>query len=587
MAYIERKFEALPAGGNPFVRHALFGLALQSIQNLVDSLCADRRGHDLGVLEDMQHVRRRGAEGAPGRGRLALRHDHLAHAELAREDAGVRGPRAAEGEQHEIARIEAFFHRHLADHVGHLQLDDAADPGGALRCIHSQGFCKPADGIYRCPFIQLNLPAREVVGVEVAEDQLGIGDGRHAAAAAVAHRPGESAGAVGADGHGARLGLDAHQAAAARADRLQVDFRQEVLVLVGVADERVGRLAVVDDRDVERGAAHVGGDDVFLAHRGAEEHRRGDARHRAGVEREQGGFAGAADRHRAAAALRDLQAVPVAEVFQAEIQLLEIARHHRAEVGVEGSGRDALVLAPLRRDVDRAGDENVFRDVLDQGPYSLLVRGIPERPEKADGDRLHPLGEQAADRRLGLCFVQRNDDFAEAIHPLGDAADQALRDDRRGLRGFGEMHHLADVAAAVAARAAHDVDRVLVPLGGDETDLRAALLDDGVGADRGAVRQERDVAAEPVQRNAERLRAGAEGVEHAAREVGRRRGNLGGQQLARAVDDGAVGERSADVDADEVAHYAILASEAAPLTTPGDAPSLVLPSCGTSTRRRR
>src|SRR5712664_2894459 len=149
------------------------------------------------------------------------------------------------------------------------------------------------------------------------------------------------------------------------------------------------------------------------------------------------------------------------------------------------------------------------------------------------------------------------------------------------------MHHLADVAAAVAARAAHDVDRVLVPLGGDETHPRAALLDDGVGADRGAVRQEGDVAAEPVHGNAQRLRAGAERIEHAAREVGRRGGNLGRQQLARAVDDGAVRERSADVDADEVAHYAILASEAAPLTTLGDAPSLILPSCGTSTRRMR
>src|SRR6267143_1521559 len=146
------------------------------------------------------------------------------------------------------------------------------------------------------------------------------------------------------------------------------------------------------------------------------------------------------------------------------------------------------------------------------------------------------------------------------------------------------MHHLADVAAAVAARAAHDVDRVLVPLGGDETDLRAALLDDGVGADRGAVRQVRDVAAEPVERNAERLRAGAERIEHAAREVGRRGGNLGRQQLARAVDDGAVGKSAADVDADEVAHYAILASEAAPLTTLGEAPSLILPSCGPSDR---
>ena len=47
----------------------------------------------------------------------------------------------------------------------------------------------------------------------------------------------------------------------------------------------------------------------------------------------------------------------------------------------------------------------------------------------------------------------------------------------------------------------------------------AALLDDGVGADRGAVRQERDVAAEVGELYAERLRAGVERVHHAAREI--------------------------------------------------------------------
>src|SRR6267143_5147676 len=109
MAYIERELEALPAPGDAFLSHALFSLGLQGIQNVIDSLRRHRRGHDLGVLEDMEHVGRRGAEGAPGRSGLPLWHDDLAHAELAREDAGMRGSRAAEGEQHEIARIEAFF----------------------------------------------------------------------------------------------------------------------------------------------------------------------------------------------------------------------------------------------------------------------------------------------------------------------------------------------------------------------------------------------------------------------------------------------------------------------------------------------
>src|SRR5205814_8904198 len=70
----------------------------------------------------------------------------------------------------------------------------------------------------------------------------------------------------------------------------------------------------------------------------------------------------------------------------------------------------------------------------------------------------------------------------------------------------------------------------------------------------GALRQERDVATEAIERDAERIGAGAERVQHAAREVGRRRGHLGGEELAGAIDDRAIGERAADVDADEITH---------------------------------
>ena len=113
------------------------------------------------------------------------------------------------------------------------------------------------------------------------------------------------------------------------------------------------------------------------------------------------------------------------------------------------------------------------------------------------------LASQRADRCLGLRLVEFYDDFSKTIHALGNASDQPFRHDRARLRGLGEVHHLADVAPAVAARAAHDVDGVLVAARGDEPDPRAFLLDDRVGADRGAVREEGDVAAEMVEADAE------------------------------------------------------------------------------------
>src|SRR5574340_915089 len=108
---------------------------------------------------------------------------------------------------------------------------------------------------------------------------------------------------------------------------------------------------------------------------------------------------------------------------------------------------------------------------------------IAERPQETDRDRLHALGDEVANGGFRLLLVQRNDHFAEAVHALRYAADQALRHDGNRLRSFREVHHLANIAPAVAARAAHDVDRVLVALRGDEADAGAALLDDGIGPD--------------------------------------------------------------------------------------------------------
>ena len=53
---------------------------------------------------------------------------------------------------------------------------------------------------------------------------------------------------------------------------------------------------------------------------------------------------------------------------------------------------------------------------------------------------------------------------------------------------------------------------------------------------------------------AEGLRAGVQRIHHAAREILRRRGDLGGEELAGAIDDRAIGEGTAYVDAYQIAH---------------------------------
>ena len=238
--------------------------------------------------------------------------------------------------------------------------------------------------------------------------------------------------------------------------------------------------------------------------------------------------------------------------FQLAVEAREIARHHRADIGVQhGCGR-ALVLAPFRRDVDRARDKDARCDRSHHLAHPLLVAGVAERPEEADRDGVAAGGDELADRALRLDLVERHDDLAEAVDALGNAMNEALRHDRIGLLALREVDDLGDVARGDAARAAHDVDRVLVALGRDQADLRALALDQRVGADGRAMRQDRDPLAEGVERQLEPLGRNLHGGKHAAGEVARCRGGLGGGDVAGAVEDDAVGEGAADVDTDEI-----------------------------------
>ena len=280
--------------------------------------------------------------------------------------------------------------------------------------------------------------------------------------------------------------------------------------------------------------------------------RAGDARDGAGIEGEKRRSHRLGNGDRAARALGDLQRVAVAEIGGAPVHAREIAGHQRADVGVERDRRGALVLAPLGHKLRRAGDEEVRRDALDHRLDPLLVLGREEGPEEADRERLHAVCDQSVDRLLSLLLIQFDHHLAEAVHPLRHAFDQVLGHDGVGLAALRDVDDEADVAAGEPARAPHDVDNVVVALGGDEPDLGAPLLDDRVGADRGAVGQHRKLAAQHVKRPPELAGDDVEGGDQPFAEVGRRGGRLASGNAAGLVHHHAVGEGAADVDAAEI-----------------------------------
>ena len=150
--------------------------------------------------------------------------DHLADLEFLGERHRVHRPGAAIGEEREVARVDAAADGDGADRVGHAGVDDVED---ALR--HRLGRKAERCGDLRRPpwsarrQVERHPAAGEVRGVDAAEHGVGVGDRRLGAAAAVAGRAGDRAGALRPDADMAAL--EPGERAAAGADDVDVDDR--------------------------------------------------------------------------------------------------------------------------------------------------------------------------------------------------------------------------------------------------------------------------------------------------------------------------------------------------------------------------
>ena len=205
-----------------------------------------------------------GDEAAERIGEAGPRRDqHLRDAELARQRRGMQRAGAAEREQGEVARVVAARQAHHADRAGHPVVGDAHDRQRRRGRVEAERRAdllqqRRLDRRQRHAVVDGEQPVR----VEPAEDDVGVGDRRPGAAAAVADRPRRRAGALRADAQHAR-GIDRGDRAAAGADGVDVDHRhvdRHRVLELEVARDR--RLAAEHERDVARGAAHVVGDDV-------------------------------------------------------------------------------------------------------------------------------------------------------------------------------------------------------------------------------------------------------------------------------------------------------------------------------------
>ena len=198
--------------------------------------------------------------------------EHLGHAERVGDGAGVLAAGPAEHVQDVPCDVVAALHRDLLDRVGHVRHGDldearrhllgtAVVPGGCgdlLAELCEQGF--------RDLGVERGVAARaehlrEVVGLDAAEQHVGVGDGERAAAP-VAGRPGIGAGRVRP--YPVPAAVEVQHRAAARGHRVDGQHRRP--------HPDPGDLRLVfalelarEVRHIGGGAAHVEADDVVEA----------------------------------------------------------------------------------------------------------------------------------------------------------------------------------------------------------------------------------------------------------------------------------------------------------------------------------
>ena len=149
--------------------------------------------------------------------------------------------------------------------------------------------------------------------------------------------------------------------------------------------------AAPDQRDVGAGPAHVEGDHVRRARRGAATSTAPIAP-AAGPESAVriGRSAGARERHQPAARLVDADLGPGQPLRQRRLEPRQIARHHRLQIGVQRGGREALVLAELRLHLGRQRQMEPGQGRAQRSRDRLLVRRVEVAEQEADAQASAP-----------------------------------------------------------------------------------------------------------------------------------------------------------------------------------------------------
>jgi hypothetical protein len=267
----------------------------------------------------------------------------------------------------------------------------------------------------------------------VAEDDVGVGDGRLGAALSVRGRARLGAGRLRADAQRPGQLRDVGDRAAAGADRVHVHRRHldPEVANRGLAADR--RLAVLAEGDVGGRAAHVEREDVVEAGLACDEQRPRDTSGRTGEHTVDRIARRLPRRHQPGVGAEDVHVRLGADPAQLLLQPVDVVRHFRAHVRVHAGGQRALVLAELGEDLRRERDREARVEALDDLPDLALVRAVHVRVDQRHRQRLDTRLDQVADDALDLPDVDRDDRLAAGVHSLDRLTCVGQRRGRVGL----------------------------------------------------------------------------------------------------------------------------------------------------------
>ena len=297
------------------------------------------------------------------------------------------------------------------------------------------------------------------------------------------------------------------------------------------------RLGIVDQADLGGRAAHVEGEHAVERALPGDVACEDGAAHRPGFDEANGEADRRPDVGDAAAGEHDEERTVETGLAQASLQVAQVARHHRLNVGIGTGGRETLVLAHLRRDLGGKGDGEVRQRVLQDRAHTALVRRVDVGVQEADRRALDPLGGELRGRGFDRPFVEGQDRLARGVEPLGNGEAPLPRHQRHRL-----LH--VDVVLLEAALRPH-LDGIAEAFRRHQRGPCALALDQRVGGERGAVNNQCNVRGRDAA-GVHRLR---EGLAHPfLGRVGRRQ-HLRRDPLRPALQHD-IGEGAADIDAD-------------------------------------